>query len=206
MAPQRGSRPTARVPVLFSCRAARIGKPPRIGHLLPVVLFASIAGAAQGQTTGGSYTPPAGFTDFVSSAFYTVGLITACVVLVKQFRPQPAYNKQFAAIDHQHPELKHEHTTLLTDREHAALCDERRKQVYAEDKARRADIQDIEQRISAQIDSLRKDLFKALAGHNLLAEERASSLHQRINPMAERLSGVDAKIENHLQDHRSRKG
>lgn len=57
--------------------------------------------------------------------------------------------------------------------------------------------------MDAEIEKLGSSLRSALADIERNAERRATSLHQRIDPIAAELNGVSRRMDDHLADHRS---
>lgn len=64
-------------------------------------------------------------------------------------------------------------------------------------------------RLDRRFAEIRLDLFnitEKLDEHNKQAEARASSIHDRIDPIARETASTRDRLADHLQDHRSKEG
>lgn len=55
----------------------------------------------------------------------------------------------------------------------------------------------------SKVDSFCREIRDSIAALGREAEERSSKLHARIDPISQRVTAVDARVDDHLADHRS---
>lgn len=118
-----------------------------------------------------SHTPPSGFGEFVSNAFYIVGLITAGVVLFKHIRPKPpqtvdVHNKPLVVSAHRkfveeerfNQELKEVHGRLSRERKE---LDQQITEIRREHKEEISAANKRFENITNRLDELRDDISDA---------------------------------------------
>jgi len=199
-------RATARPLNVISAFGVQSGKFPRIAHSACAVGAGGGCRLKAGRLVGNvsilglivyslqptvclaadTYTPPPAFDSWLANSFYVVALVTALVALWKMLFPQrkPAIETEFVS-----------KADLLA---HCAVR-------HGELERSRQDLREQICGVSSRIEKMRLELTAAIEAHNQTDEARAKDMHQRINPISEGLSGVRSQIDNHLQDHRSRK-
>ena len=119
------------------------------------------------------YTPPPGFADWLQSAFYLLGIITAGVVLYKQLRPKPSQHMHVA---NQPVEVKGhvEYTPLATHKEFKT---------------------EVEIRLAAMSKASSEGRQKI---YDLIRDEN-KRVHDRITELVRAVARVEGKIEHHPQ-------
>lgn len=131
-----------------------------------------------------------------SSVWYTVMLIQglfsialACVSIWYFTRPKPSYSEQFAAKAHTHTEfapLEHTHSIYATTVELQQL----RREFNAATAEHRSDV---------------KETNKTLKEIREIISDHASSMHKRLDPIANLVAANDKLLTEHLADHRQSK-
>ncbi len=205
--PQNTPRATARVTRFYSGLLTQSGTPPRIalfafgeGCRLKAVRLLGVSSAplrlcasllcislfACNASAGETYTPPPAFDSWLANAFYAVALLTAVVVLIQRIFPtrKPAIEAEFVskADLEKHCSSRHGELDLF-----------------------RLDIRSQIAGVAERIEKMRLELSTAIASHNVVDEDRVKDLHQRLNPFTEETAALRRSMDNHLQDHRSRK-
>jgi len=99
---------------------------------------------------------------------------------------------EYAPRNHEHPQYM---LQKVHDRTFDA-CDEQRRLMAAQ-------AQNDREAVHNQLKELGKEIRVELAQHNAQAEERASLIHTRINGIAEPVSALKARVEDHIHDQRA---
>lgn len=109
-----------------------------------------------------------------------LGVAVSVVILINFFRPNPALHKQFAAVEHVHPDL----VTKPELKESLNLVREELTNRLEEGARRDA-------RTDAKLDAISTKI-----------SEGFSRTHSRIDPLAETLAATSKSLDTHLKDHR----
>lgn len=145
-----------------------------------VFLYACTPAPAQESATA---TAEAALLWWVLAAELFLGLAVGIVWLVKSSRPNPPLHKEYAAREHDHPELV---TRPELNKGLADLKDDFSRRL--EEGARR------DERTDEKLDAIGRKI-----------SEGFSNVHRRIDPMAEALAVNTAALKQHLEDHRAEK-
>ena len=140
---------------------------------------------------------------FLYTALQTVILIGAVVVAARkiagrseprEISPQPLDVREVKRSEDRFAPKVHEHPEYLTRGEWREACIRQ----HAEESAR---LNRIEGKLDA-VPMVVSDSFKDL---ETKAEARASKLHERIGPIAEKTTSIRDALDRHLDDHRAGK-
>lgn len=134
-----------------------------------------------------------------------LGIVLLVVSLWNQLKPKPALHRQFAPINHTHPEV-------LPRLDHDKICEahsvETRRQIkfaIIEGEGHRTKHDTVNREaIQRQMDTLISTLRADLKEIDRRSEERASETHSRINGLAAPLNSLLGRFEDHLSEHRSK--
>jgi hypothetical protein len=190
-------RPLHRDFGLFSL--ARWGGAFALACLLSLPCAAAAAPAAF-PGAAASYEIQAAFVVFTGSVCL-IGLLAALVTIWDKWRPKPPYHQQFAPLVHEHPQY-------VRDPDFAA-----RKRWCAQERMDiRKEMGNAVGKVERQIDHLRnaigtqnEQVMARLTELDEKQEARASRIHGRIDPLAERISANRQAIDQHLSDERSKR-
>ena len=112
---------------------------------------------------------------------------------------------EYAKEDHGHPELaplNHEHAVYVPRPDHEAHRTICAQQILGINRGFTEGIEKIER----QLDHLRDGINQRLDTFSKDSEARSSKVHGRVDIAEKAVSAVQARVEDHLQDHRAAKG
>jgi hypothetical protein len=124
-----------------------------------------------------------------------LSLVSAVVNIWSKLRPEPPYAQQFAARQHFHEQ----YVTAEQIKDIQFNCHGERVRMMAASRESEGDV-------IHRLEALRRDITDGLSTITREAEERASKLHKRIDPLVGELAATSRAVANHLEDHRKGKG
>lgn len=165
---------------------------------------------------GGPSSPPAA-PSFTERAFITwvVGLvgfasfISLAVNIWDKLKPKPPLHEQYAPSKHDHSDLDdrfarltHEHRDALTPK----TFDDQRRACAQERLTIRQTAAHSNEKIGDQLTDLRGLMTTKFDELDKRAEDRASGIYQRMEPVGQVVAANKRTIEQHLADHRAKGG
>ncbi len=177
-----------------ACRGKQLSLGMAAALLVPSIALAGESGPAAGDVASallGSWLVQLGFV---------LGLLVASLKVYDHFRPKPPLHQQYAPIKHEHPEL---HSSA-----DATAC---RKHQTRELMTIRQEMGGFTGKVERQIDHLRDamttqnaQMIAAIKDLDEKQEQRIRRIHDRIDPIVERVAANKQAIEQHLADARSK--